>query len=184
MRAPIVTIALAAVALAGCSQPTPTGAISPPPTASSTTTASTTALGTVVTETLPGCPPTGRAAVADKAAQRFWLCDGGVPVTGELAMTTASAEYGLPPVGEYVVTAKEEVACGVDGERLERFVAFYTTPRGNRIAFHEVVLQDPATLGDLDQRGQSSGCFRVSDADSWEVWEFLEIGDPVIVLTN
>lgn len=133
---------------------------------------------------LSDCPATSRAAVADKAAQRFWLCADGRSITDALPMTTASAGYGLPPVGTYEVFARDELSFGAHGERLNRFVAFYTTPRGNRIAFHEVVNQDPATIGDLDQRGQSAGCFRVSESDSWRVWEFLQVGDPVVVITN
>lgn len=140
-------------------------------------------LGDVVYD-LPGCPDAPRGAVSDKANQRYWLCMDGVAVTDEIPMTTASSNYGLPPVGTYEVFAREADAYGIDGEALERFVAFYTTPKGNRIAFHEVVDQDPDTVGDLDQRGASAGCFRVREADSIQVWEFLQIGDPVVVLTN
>jgi L,D-transpeptidase catalytic domain len=132
---------------------------------------------------LPGCPATGHAAVADKVAQRFWLCADGQAVTGQLAMTTGSLEYGLPPIGTYQVFAKDTIAHGIHGEVLERFVAFYRTPRGNRIAFHQYVHQDPSTIGDADQRGASAGCFRLSTADSWTVWDFLSIGDQVVVLT-
>jgi L,D-transpeptidase catalytic domain len=132
---------------------------------------------------LPGCPTTGRAAVADKAAQRFWLCQDGYPVTDALPMTTGSFAYWLPPVGTYKVFAKLAANTGIHGERLYRFVAFYTTPRGNRIAFHEVVHQSPDTVGDLARRGASSGCFRLRRDDSIKVWEFLQIGDPVIILT-
>lgn len=133
---------------------------------------------------LPACPIASRGAVTDKANQRYWLCMDGVAVTDEIPMTTASSNYGLPPVGTYEVFARDEDAFGIGGEALERFVAFYTTPTGNRIAFHEVVNQDPDTVGDLDQRGASAGCFRVREADSIQVWDFLQIGDPVVVLTN
>lgn len=132
---------------------------------------------------LAGCPATERAAVADKMAQRFWLCRNGVPVTDALPMTTGGLGYGLPPVGSYRVFTKLAANRGIHGEYLQRFVAFYTTPRGNRIAFHEVVNQRPDTVGDLAMRGASSGCFRVRRDDSWLVWDFLQIGDPVVVVT-
>lgn len=137
-----------------------------------------------VTYDLEGCPETERGAVADKANQRYWLCMNGDAVTDELPMTTASDNYGLPPVGTYPVFERDEDAVGLAGEPLERFVAFYTTPRGNRIAFHEVVDQDPATVGDLDQRGASAGCFRVRENDSIQVWNFLQLGDPVVVISS
>ncbi len=140
-------------------------------------------LGTV-TYDLPGCPDAERGAVTDKANQRYWLCIDGEAVTDEIPMTTASSNYGLPPIGTYPVFARDENAYGINGEPLERFVAFYTTPKGNRIAFHEVVDQDPATVGDLDQRGASAGCFRVREADSIQVWNFLQLGDPVVVISN
>jgi hypothetical protein len=133
---------------------------------------------------LDGCPDAERGAVADKANQRYWLCMNGAAVTDEIPMTTASGNYGLPPIGTYEVFDRDEAAFGINGEPLERFVAFYTTPKGNRIAFHEVVDQDPATVGDLDQRGASAGCFRVREKDSVQVWDFLQIGDPVVVISN
>jgi hypothetical protein len=135
--------------------------------------------------TLPGCPAgEARAAVVDKAAQRFWLCENGLPSTEQLRMTSGSLEYGLPPVGAYEVFARDSVAWGIHGERLNRFVAFYTTSRGNRIAFHEYVNQTEESIGELDMRGDSSGCLRVSTADSWRVWDFLQIGDQVVVITD
>ena len=133
---------------------------------------------------LGDCPESERAAVADKASQRYWLCKNGVAVTDEIPMTTASGNYGLPPVGTYEVFARDRSTLGIGGEPLERFVAFYTTPRGNRIAFHEVVNQNPATVGDLDQRGASAGCFRVRKPNSVQIWEFLQLGDPVAVISN
>jgi hypothetical protein len=133
---------------------------------------------------LPGCPNSERAAVVDKAAQRWWLCEHGISTTARRPMTTASAGYGLPPVGVYRVFARDRYATGIHGEPLNRFVAFYTTSKGNRIAFHEVVDQDPATVGDLDQRGASAGCFRVLQSDSIAIWELLRVGDPVVILTN
>lgn len=137
-----------------------------------------------ITYDLPGCPDAPRAAVADKADQRYWLCMNGQAVTDEIPMTTASSNYGLPPVGTHEVFARDENAWGVNGEPLERFIAFYTTPKGNRIAFHEVVDQDPATVGDLDQRGASAGCFRVREDHSIQMWQFLQIGDPVAVISG
>ncbi|MBI5088289.1 MAG: L,D-transpeptidase [Actinobacteria bacterium] len=132
---------------------------------------------------LPGCPATGRAAIGDKAAQRFWLCQDGYPVTDALPMTTGGLAYFRPPVGTYRVFAKLPTNTGIHGERLYRFVAFYTTPRGNRIAFHEVVHQSAESVGDLAMRGASSGCFRLRRDDSIKVWDFLQIGDPVIIIT-
>jgi hypothetical protein len=128
------------------------------------------------------CPATGRAAVADKTAQRFWLCRDGVAIVEPRPMTTGPLDYGLPPVGIYPVFAKLERNRSETGELLERFVAFYRTPRNGRIAFHQYVNQDPATLGDPTLR-VSAGCFRVSVEDSWLVWDFLQIGDPVYVIS-
>ena len=169
----------AGVVAVGSDQITATGEAAP----LTTTTTPAAALGDT-TYGLEGCPDAERGAVADKANQRYWLCMDGVAVTDEIPMTTASGNYGLPPVGTYDVFARDEDAFGIGGEPLERFVAFYTTPKDNRIAFHEVVNQDPATVGDLDQRGASAGCFRVREADSVQVWDFLQLGDPVVVISN
>jgi hypothetical protein len=132
---------------------------------------------------LPGCTPSGRSAVADKAAQRFWLCEDGDAITEALPMTTGGLAYGLPPVGAYSVFAKVRVGRGIHGEPLNWFVPFYRTPRGNRIGFHEVVNQPPATVGDPGWRGASAGCFRVRRDDARSVWDFLQLGDKVVVIT-
>jgi hypothetical protein len=133
---------------------------------------------------LPGCAATGRSAVVDKAAQRFWLCENGAAITDRRRMTSASASYGLPAIGSYKVFDRDAIGYGRNGEQLHRFVTFYTTVRGNRIGFHQYVNQDPGTIGELNQRGSSDGCLRVGTDDSWTVWNFLRIGDRVIVITN
>jgi hypothetical protein len=132
---------------------------------------------------LPGCSPTGRSAVADKMAQRYWLCVDGVAITDRLPMTTGALDYALPRVGTYTVFSRQRYGRGLHGEVLNHFVAFYRTPRGNRIGFHEVVNQDPSTVGDLDRRGSSAGCFRVRGDDAVTIWNHLQYGDHVIVLT-
>ena len=63
------------------------------------------------------------------------------------------------------------------------FTIFFVTPRGNNIGFHRLVDQDPDTLGDLDQRGASSGCFRVHASHATMIMDFLDVGDRVVVLT-
>ena len=132
---------------------------------------------------LPGCFPTGRSAVADKLAQRYWLCDDGVAITDRLPMTTGGVAYALPLVGTYTVFSRQRYGRGLHGEVLNYFVAFYRTPRGNRIGFHEVVNQDPSTVGDSDRRGSSAGCFRVLGDDAVTIWNHLQYGDHVVVLT-
>ena len=132
---------------------------------------------------LPGCFPTGRSAVADKVAQRYWLCENGVAITDPLPMTTGGVAYALPLVGTYTVFSRQRYGRGLHGEVLNYFVAFYRTPRGNRIGFHEVVNQDPSTVGDLDRRGSSAGCFRVLRPDAVRIWDHLQHGDHVVVLT-
>ena len=39
-------------------------------------------------------------------------------------------------------------------------------------------------VGDLDQRGASAGCFRIREDDSIQVWNHLQLGDPVVVISN
>ncbi len=121
--------------------------------------------------------------MVDKVAQRFWLCLDGVAVTGRLPMTSGSVTYGLPPVGTHRVTFKAASWWG-GGHRLWRFVAFYRSPRGNNVAFHQTVPTQPEhTIGDLSWRGQSAGCLRLRQVDSVTVWEFLQVGDRVMVIS-
>ena len=96
---------------------------------------------------LPGCFPTGHSAVADKTgaavlAVRGWRRDHR-PVADDHRSVRLR-----PPAGRHVHRVlPPAVRPGLHGEVLNHFVAFYRTPRGNRIGFHEVVNQDPSTVG-------------------------------------
>lgn len=127
----------------------------------------------------------------DRARQRAWLCDGPYREGEELPITTAISQ---PDPGTYPVFAKQLLTTSTFGGHfsyLDRFVAFTRGWRtGARIAFHAVPrsakgvpFQPLDTLGNLNRRGESSGCIRVLPDDAVTIWNWLAIGDQVVVIS-
>jgi hypothetical protein len=138
-----------------------------------------------------GCPPTGRAAVVDRARQRAWLCDGPWRAGPEMAVTTANSQ---PLPGGYQVYAKDRLTTsrfGAGLSYLDDFVAFSRGRfTGARIAFHAVprtaageYLQPFDTVGALERRGESAGCIRALPDDARRIWDWLGLGDAVVVIS-
>jgi len=136
------------------------------------------------------CPSTAHGAIVDRANQRGALCDSG-EIVYEFPITTA---WSQPDPGTYPVYAKDLNASSILTGRystMTHFVAFtHGKYQGARIAFHSMpTYQDGSyvnpldTVGDLDYRGQSSGCIRVVPDDAVRIWEWLAQGDEVHVIS-
>ena len=136
------------------------------------------------------CPETGRSAVIDRATQRAWLCDDGA-VTDEMPMTSAITQ---PDPGTYEVYAKDRQSWSYIGDEVStmtHFVAFgHGEYQGSRIAFHSVptwangdFVQPLDSIGDPDRHGESAGCIRVLPDDAVAIWDWLAIGDRVVVIS-
>jgi peptidoglycan hydrolase-like protein with peptidoglycan-binding domain len=136
------------------------------------------------------CAERGRSAVVDRFNQRAWLCEDG-EVTEQMPITSAVSQ---PDPGTYEVYAKDRNASStLTGEysTMTHFVAFtYGKYQGARIAFHSVpkyangdFVQPLDSVGSPEQYGDSSGCIRVLPDDAELIWEWLDIGDTVTVVT-
>jgi hypothetical protein len=136
------------------------------------------------------CPVTGRAAVVDRFNQRTWLCESG-EITSVMPITTALSQ---PDPGTYTVYAKDlNASSTLSGgySEMTHFVAFtYGKYQGARIAFHSVptysngeYVQPLDSVGTAELHGASSGCIRVLPADAELIWDWLDIGDTVEVVT-
>jgi peptidoglycan hydrolase-like protein with peptidoglycan-binding domain len=136
------------------------------------------------------CASDGRSAVVDRRNQRAWLCADGA-ITRELPITTAVSQ---PDPGTYQVYAKDlEAASTISGSYTEmtHFVAFtYGKYQGARIAFHSVptypgggYVQPLESVGTAELFGASSGCIRVLPDDAVAIWDWLAVGDDVIVVS-
>jgi peptidoglycan hydrolase-like protein with peptidoglycan-binding domain len=136
------------------------------------------------------CVDDGRSAVIDRFNQRAWLCEDGA-ITEEMPITSAISQ---PDPGTYEVYAKDMNASStLTGEysTMTHFVAFtYGKYQGARIAFHSVpkysngeFVQPLDSVGSPEQHGDSSGCIRVLPDDAALIWDWLDIGDTVTVVT-
>jgi hypothetical protein len=138
----------------------------------------------------PNCPTTPHAAVIDRDRQRAWLCDNGVALP-EFVITTAKEQ---PDPATYKVYAKSMNASSRFGGHFSRMTHFVAFARGEetgaRVAFHTVpvlnngdYVQTLASVGTQMRRGESSGCIRVLPEQGQVIWDWLQKGDEVHVIT-
>ncbi len=174
-----------------------TTATAPASTTSSTTIPETTTTSVQPTTTAtpapvidPNCPITPHAAVIDRDRQRAWLCDNGVALP-EFVITTART---LPDPGTYPVFAKDMNTSSTFGGHYSTMTHFVAFTRGEntgaRVAFHTIpvlrngdFVQPLESVGTEERHGDSAGCIRVLPEQGQVVWDWLEKGDQVRVLT-
>ena len=137
-----------------------------------------------------GCAASGHSAVVDRVNQRTWLCSDG-QITETFVMTSANSQ---PDPGTYKVYAKDlKASSTLTGEfsTMTHFVAFTRGKYTNaRIAFHSIpkysngeYVQPLESVGTAEKHGASAGCIRVLPEDSVKIWDWLDKGDPVIVVS-
>ena len=155
-----------------------------------TTTAEPTTTTTPAPVVDPNCPATAHAAVVDRDRQRAWLCDNGVALP-EFVITTART---LPDPGTYPVFDKDMHTSSTFGGHYSTMTHFVAFTRGEntgaRIAFHTVPVlrngeyaQPLESVGTEERHGDSAGCIRVLPEQGQVVWDWLQEGDEVRILT-
>jgi len=138
----------------------------------------------------PNCPTTPHAAVIDRDRQRAYLCDNGVALP-EFVITSARDQ---PDPGTYPVFSKSMNTSSRFGghySTMTHFVAFTRGEKtGARVAFHTVpvlrtgeYVQPLASVGTQMMYGASSGCIRVLPEQGQVIWDWLQKGDEVRVIT-
>jgi hypothetical protein len=130
------------------------------------------------------------AAVIDRDRQRAWLCDHGVALP-EFVITTARDQ---PDPGTYPVYAKSMHASSKFGGHFSTMTHFVAFTRGEetgaRVAFHTVpvlrngdFVQPLASVGTQMEYGDTSGCVRVLPEQGEVIWDWLQKGDEVHVIS-
>ncbi|MFN0025576.1 MAG: L,D-transpeptidase [Acidimicrobiales bacterium] len=126
---------------------------------------------------------TGRRVVYANLSQRVWL----VEADGFVAHSyPVSGKYLDPSPGVYQVYAyQRHASAGHDNITMEYFVAF--NPAGLGYGFHTIpVYGDGTPLQSESELGffRSAGCVRQRRADAVFMWNWAQIGDPVVVLAS
>lgn len=124
---------------------------------------------------------TGRRVVFSIGRQRMWWVD----TTGTVLRTAlVSGRPGTPQIGTFSVYSKSAHATGLDGSEMGNFVRFTKGPNGWAIGFHDIPTKDGAPVQSEMELGQalSHGCIRQSTPDAAFTWDFLQIGDQVVVV--
>ncbi len=155
-----------------------------PVTASTTTTVPTTTVPPAPTlppdEVLPESGA-GRRVVFSVGRQRMWWVDDAGAV---LRTSAVSGRPNTPTTGTFQVYSKTLNATGLDGSRMDYFVRFTKGPNGWAIGFHDIPEMDGVPVQTEEQLGQplSHGCIRQREQDATFTWEFLQVGDTVVVV--
>jgi hypothetical protein len=132
---------------------------------------------------VPASSGEGRRAVFSEADQRVWLVGDDEEVL-RTYLVSGSLTDNLQP-GTYEVYSRSENAYGIDDSgTMKWFVRFTQGPTGAAIGFHDIPVDDGATVQTKAQLGteQSHGCIRQRTRDAKAMWDFAPIGTTVVVV--
>jgi hypothetical protein len=131
---------------------------------------------------LPPGSGTGLRVVFSKSAQRVWLVDRKESVLSTY-LVSGSVTDNLS-AGTYSVYSRSRWAVGVDDSGvMQYFVRFAHGPKA-AIGFHTIPTKNGEPLQAVAQLGtpQSHGCIRQRLSDAIRMWEFADVGTPVVVV--
>lgn len=136
------------------------------------------------------CEGLGDAAVLDREFQRAWLCADDV-IIHVFPVTTARDQ---PDPGDYEVEQRSLEASSIltgSYSEMSHFVVFtYGKFQGARVGFHSVPIypngeyvQPLESVGTKELWGDSNGCIRALPEDAVKVWDHLDFGATVRVIS-
>lgn len=129
---------------------------------------------------LPPNSGAGRRAVYSISMQHVWAVEANGRVVRDYPV---SGRRGLPSVGTHHVYSRSRVSRS--GSLTLNYMVRFARGRSLAIGFHEIPKRPNGTyiqtLGELGQP-RSHGCVRQADVDAAFMWEFGQIGTPVVVL--
>lgn len=132
--------------------------------------------------TIPANSGAGRRVVYALGAQRVWLVNDDGSLFGTWLV---SGRAGEPNPGNYAVFSRSRHArAQAPGITMEFMVRFARTP-GLPIGFHSIPVNRRGTqIQSIEKLGsyQSLGCVRQKYSDAAVMWDFAQIGTPVIVV--
>ncbi len=136
------------------------------------------------------CEGLGDAAVLDREFQRAWLCADDA-IIHVFPVTTARDQ---PDPGDYEVEQRSLEASSIltgSYSEMSHFVVFtYGKFQGARVGFHSVPIypngeyvQPLESVGTKELWGDSNGCIRALPEDAVMVWDHLDFGATVRVIS-
>lgn len=133
---------------------------------------------------LPENSGAGRRVVYSRAGQRVWAVDENENVIRSWLVSGSQYDNELP--GAHAVYSRSEVSTAWNGKAfLPKMIRWLRTDIGH-IGFHAIPLRRAdntpyQTEAELGTR-LSGGCQRQANADADFMWEFAQVGTPVIVV--
>lgn len=133
---------------------------------------------------LPENSGSGRRLVYERLGQRVWAVDENEQIIR--SWLVSGSKYGNETPGTHEVYSRSDVSTAWNGKAfLYKMVRWLKTDIG-AIGFHAlpVRVDDGSLYQTEEELGQrlSGGCQRQANSDADFVWEFAQIGTPVVVL--
>ncbi|HEX2783673.1 MAG TPA: L,D-transpeptidase family protein [Ilumatobacteraceae bacterium] len=132
---------------------------------------------------LPANSGSGKRVVYDRAGQRVWAVDKNDRVIR--SWLVSGSKYNNEVPGKHVVYSRSEVSTAWNGKALLPHMIRYTKTKIGAIGFHGIPrhVSDGSKYEKDTELGTrlSGGCTRQADLDADFMWDFAQIGTPVIV---
>lgn len=131
----------------------------------------------------------GRRVVYSKKRMRVWLINA-QGVVDNTYRVSGNQAWDQPRLGTYSVYSRSRYTCGyapvADHLCWRYMVRFAYGREGGRIGFHEIPTntRTGGPVQSLSQLGSalSGGCVRQSTTDAHYMWEWADVGTPVVVV--
>ena len=132
---------------------------------------------------LPANSGSGRRVVYDRAGQRVWAVDKNNNVIR--SWLVSGSQYNNEVPGTHKVYSRSAVSTAWNGKAyLPKMIRYYQTKIGH-IGFHAIPLKvaDRSVYQTEAQLGTrlSGGCQRQANLDAAFLWDFAQVGTPVVV---
>ncbi|GAB3421603.1 L,D-transpeptidase [Flindersiella endophytica] len=133
---------------------------------------------------LPAGSGSGKRVVYTLAGNHVWLVDAENQVVRSYLVS--GTRFGQVKPGNYDVLRKKRYTTSYHGTERMEFMVTFTEGQNAAIGFHNIPVriaddkpvQTPAQLG----QSLSDGCVRQKQEDAAFLWQFSQVGTPVIVV--
>lgn len=134
---------------------------------------------------VPAASGEGRRVVYSTTQQRVWL----VEQDGSLRGTwLVSGRTGVPYDGSYTVFSRSPWSTAKSGRVVMQHMVRFARTSGLPIGFHAIPVgrRSGVPIQSEQELGQprSAGCVRQRPADAAGMWDFAQIGTPVVVVSS
>lgn len=133
---------------------------------------------------VPANSGAGRRVVFSRTGQRAWAIDENEQIIRSWLVSGSKYENETP--GTHTVYSRSEVTTAWNGKAYLKMMVRYLRTKIGHIGFHQIPthVEDGSVYQTEAELGQrlSGGCQRQAELDAKFMWEFAQVGTPVVVV--